>query len=199
MLILLLAACSPISVVFGAEAIISQTIAGASNGSTGDQTLGWRFHLKSPVFLTSLGVYDHLQDGFAEAHQVGLWTSTGTLLGSGNLPVGASGNLLGSFRYVDVPSVPLPIGDYVIGAHFIGTFVDPFSDFNSSLTTDPIVEYMGRNSDGPGFQFPSNFLGTDGLNFITSNLQFSLVPEPSALVLAGLGTVFAVMSRRRKF
>lgn len=196
LLVVLLGLCGQSSVVLGEEALVS-FVGTTFTGSANNQTLGWRFHLNSPVTLTTLGVYDHLQDGFVEPHEVGLWTSAGTLLADGILTTGASGTLLNSFRYVDVPDVTLPIGDYVIGAHFIAQFAEPFSDFNLSLVTHPFVEYQGRNGIGTGFQFPSIFLGSDGLNFITSNFQFSLVPEPSALLLGTLASVGLLLRQRR--
>ena len=102
---------------------------------------------------------------------------------------------MNSFRYVDVPHVNLPIGDYVLGAHFI-TSGDGFSDSNVSLVTHAFVTYQGRNSRAPGFQFPADFLGANGLNFITSNFQF-VVPEPSVGVAGGVGVLILVISRRR--
>lgn len=184
------------SAAVAAEAIVSQTIAGASNGSVGDQTLGWRFQLSTPITVMSLGVYDHERDGFAEPHEVGLWTEAGTLLTSGNLVVGASGNLVGDFRYIDVPDVTLPTGNYVIGARFIGQFVDPFSDFNSSLTTAPGITFLGANFSGqPGFHFPSEFRGADGFNYMTSSFQF--VAEPSCGALTGIALTLLAALRRR--
>jgi hypothetical protein len=195
--LLLLGLCGTSSVVVGDEALLSFVSSGSFTGSQLNQTLGWRFQLNSPVTLTTLGVYDHLQDGFVEPHEVGLWTSTGTLLADGILGTGASGTLLNSFRYVDVPDVTLPIGNYVLGAHFIAQFAEPFSDANLALVTHPFVAYQGRNSAGPGFQFPSNFLDASGFNFITSNFQFQLVPEPSASVISGLGVLILAFRRRR--
>jgi hypothetical protein len=183
-------------VAYGEVAILSLSPT-TSTGSQFDQTIGWRFHLSTAVTLTSLGVYDHLQDGFAEPHEVGLWTTSGALMTSGSLSMGASGNLTGPFRYVDVPDVVLPTGDYVIGAHFRQQLLDPFPDFNSSLTTHPFIEYFGRNGIGPGFQFPSIFLGTDGLNYITSNFQFTTIPESSTLSLFAVSCLIASVYRSR--
>lgn len=199
-LVALSVCCLSNSIAFGEEAIISFVPEGSFNGSQHDQTVGWWFHLESPVKLTALGVFDHLQDGFNEPHEVGFWTSAGNLLADGILASGTSGTLVDSFRYVEVPPVTLPVGDYVVGAHFVGTFVDPFSDFNLSLVTNPLVAFHGRSGtlDGPGFHFPStlwNDSNTSGFNFITSNFQFSLVPEPSAMFLVTLACIGFLLRR----
>jgi hypothetical protein len=109
----MLLAWGPVSVAFGDDAISSWT-PGTAGANSNNSTLGWRFHLNTAVTLKALGVFDTQQDGFIGSHEVGLWTSGGTLLGDGLLNAGTSGTLSGNFRYVNVPNVSLPVGDYVI-------------------------------------------------------------------------------------
>jgi len=155
-------------------------------GHFGDQTVGWVFHLNTEVTLNRLGVEDSGQDGFVNAHDVGLWTASGTLLASATLPAGTSGSLFGNFRYVDVPSMALPVADYVIGTYY-PTPADDFIQDVPLFQTHPYVEYIRRAGTGPGFVFPTIIPGNGNGNWFSSNFQFNLVPEPSSVALLGMG------------
>lgn len=168
-----------------AEVAIISNSGGFQGPSQFDQTVGWAFHLSTQVTLTDLGVYDNGHDGFAQAHEVGLWTISGALLASGNLPVGPSGSLLGDYRYVPVSNVVLPVGDYVVGAHWVGEF-DLFEQGSTVVQTHPFITHTKRAGAGPGFVFPT-IVGAPEGNFLTSNFQFSIVPEPSCVAMLGFG------------
>lgn len=170
-------------------ALLDQT--GGDLAGTGPfaQTIGWVLHLNTEVTLTKLGVYDAGENGLSEAHQVGLWTTAGTLLADGTVSSGTGGALFGKYRYVDVPEVDLPIGDYVVGAQYISGTADLFEQ-QSTLTTHSFVEYIRRAGvSSPVLVFPTIIAGPGSGNFATSNFQFT-VPEPSSMVLgllAGVG------------
>jgi len=165
-----------------------------------DKTLGWSFGLNTEITLNRLGVFDEGQDGLAASHQVGLWTTGGTLIADATVPAGTAGSLFGDFRYVDVPSVALPVGVYVIGVHFdTAGRADQFLRDNSVLTTHPFVNYnVGRISSRPGFEFPPPTASGSLGNFTTGNFQFN-IPEPSTCYLLLLASGLGLAVRRQLF
>src|SRR5271154_7146963 len=54
-------------------------------------TIGWQFTLSSPVTVTELGFFDATGGGLFDPHPVGIWNSSGTLLGSATVPSGTAG------------------------------------------------------------------------------------------------------------
>ena len=152
-----------------------------------DQTLGWAFNLNTEVRLDRLGFFDSNNDGLIASHDVGIWTAAGDLVASVTVPEGTNGLLLDGFRYVNVPSVQLPVGEYIIGGHFGGSTFgngsqELFIQGSSSIETHPFVEYVGRAGGGPGFEFPTPNPQTGGTDFTAVNFQFNL-PEPSTVIL----------------
>ncbi len=186
---------TPLS-AYATEALVSET-GGTLQNSQFNQTLGWAFDLNTEVTLGRLGFFDSNQDGLAEAHDVGIWTSAGDLVASATVPSGTSGSLLGNYRYVNVPSVQLPVGSYVVGAHFGDGSLDLFLQGSTSITTDPFVEYSGRAGDGPGFVFPAPNVQTGGTDFTAPNFQFNVIPEPSTWCLLLMASGLGVSVRRR--
>ena len=188
--------CSIPSSGFAAVGLVSET-GGSLQNSQFNQTLGWVFDLNTEVTLGRLGFYDSNQDGLAEAHDVGIWTSAGTLVASATVPNGTGGSLLGNFRYVNVPTVQLPVGQYLIGAHFGDGSLDLFVQDSSSIVTDAFVEYSGRAGNGPGFVFPTPNVQTGGTDFTAANFQFNVIPEPSSCILLVLASGLGLVGRRR--
>jgi hypothetical protein len=70
------------------QAVQAQTAAidftsSSINGATSTtSTRGYEFNITSSVTVIGLSVFDELSDGLVEAHDVGLWDSSGTLLAS---------------------------------------------------------------------------------------------------------------------
>ena len=60
-------------------------------------TYGWSFTLSSTITVTDLGYFDFGGNGLNDAHDVGIWTSTGTLMVSATVPAGTAGTLVGRF------------------------------------------------------------------------------------------------------
>ncbi len=178
-----------------AVGLISQT-GGVLGPSQLDQTLGWSFNLNTEVTLNRLGVFDEGQDGLFAPHQVGLWTTSGTLIADATVPAGTGGLLLGDFRYASVADVVLPVGDYVIGVHFTAQAADQFLQDSSLLTIDPFVSYIGRAGAGPGFVFPTPIAGPGGGNFTAGNFQFN-IPEPSTTSLCLMASAIGFLISRR--
>lgn len=174
------------------------------DSSVNNQTLGWAFTTNQSITVTQLGTYDHNLDGLGEAHAVGLWSATGTLLTSGTIGAGTSVPLLANFRYVDVPDVTLPAGQtFVIGVFFRAGTPDPIASSvpASDFSFSPSISYLsGRRGNGTGLPFPGIVEPPD--RYFGPNFQFTTavaaVPEPASLALAGLGAVCVAAARLRK-
>ena len=95
--------------------------------------------------VTSLGYYDFQANGLAEAHPVGIFSSTGTLLASATVPAGTAGTLLESFRYVPISALTLPAGTYTIGG-FTSSTLDVIAIAATTINTIPGVTYLGSRA-----------------------------------------------------
>lgn len=185
---------------------------GAPNSNDTQLSLGFSFTATSAVTVTSLGYYDFGGDGFATAHEVGIFDSAGTLLASAGLNAGSGDALIGQFRYASITPLSLAAGQtYVIAATTHGS-ADPWaygnaypadatvSDFH---TTVPIVItansalflYQSDNQLRNPTEHYSNYTFYAGPNFTILG-----VPEPAnwTMMLSGFGLVGAVLRGRRR-
>jgi hypothetical protein len=164
-----------------------------------NMTIGWRFTAKADISATQLGFWEEPGFPLLQSHQVGLWSSTGTLLGS--TTVLPTSPLTASFRYEPIAPVPLTAGNtYALGASITSPFLDFYATFASSVTTAPEVSFLTdlRNNSAGGFSFPT--IADGNIGRFGPNFQFAPVPEPSTLILAG-GGVLGLLGygwRRRK-
>ena len=177
----------------------------------GGFTVGYGF-VVGPVDLmvSKLGIYDYQSNGLLVAHDVGLWTSGGALLGSVTVSSGLSGELIGEFRYTDLSSpIVLTSGSsYILGAFYSATGGEPFRDrsdtSNKWPTMNSIYATFFQSGNTSWALLDANALGVPtygpfgGNGFIGPNLYIAVVPEPSslALLLAG-ATAMGLLIRRR--
>jgi hypothetical protein len=172
-------------------------------------TIGWSFTANSNASITGLGWFDHDIDGLNSSHMVGLWTDTGTLLGSALIPGGTGGSLVGQFWFTPLGApIALTAGNsYVVG----GTSgLDPYVTNVSNFTTDSNITFgsMRWLPTGGVLQFPTNFTPGFDPGIFGPNLMINTpfgggggagVPEPGpALTLAGAGVAGLVFIRRRR-
>lgn len=144
-----------------------------SNSNTGaDMTLGWEFQTNANINVTALGFFDLDADGLLASHQVGLWNSSGTLLGS--VTVTPSSSPSGGFYYENLTTpINLPSGNtYRIAAHVLG---DGFVYGADNIVTDPSITFGETYRGFPGFTFPTE---NDGRIYLTTNFLFELVALP---------------------
>lgn len=84
-----------------------------------DRMIGWEFTVGSaPIEVSGLGYFDFGGNGLAHSHQVGIWQTDQTLVGSAIVPAGTAAPLTDFFRYVS-PASPFNLSSgstYVIGA-----------------------------------------------------------------------------------
>ena len=97
----------------------------------------------SDASVTQLGVWDQGNDGLAEAHSVGLWTSTGTLLASAIVPSGTSASLYNGFRYMNIAPLNLSAGTtYVLGVYDDALNTDEIT-FQQTVTLGSDIASIG--------------------------------------------------------
>jgi len=181
--------------------------------TNGGFTVGYGFVVgPTDLIVSKLGIYDYQSNGLLVAHDVGLWTNSGTLLGSATVSSGLSGELIGEFRYADLgsPIVLTSGSSYILGAFYSTTGGEPLRDRSDTYQSNkwPTMDtsyasfYIYGNSsqariDANALGFP-NMGPIVGNGYIGPNLYFAAVPEPSsiALLLVG-GTAMGLLRRRR--
>lgn len=176
--------------------------------------LGFEFTVGAQnLSVTSLGVLALNYNGYIgvplnQAHTVGLWTSSGTLLESVTVPAGG-GTLVNGFYYVDLASpVAVSAGQsYVLGAYYPGSpnggyyedylYVETKAEVQSIFSSDFTYD---QGVYGYGSGFPANSAGSSA--YVGPNLEFNAatVPEPSSLLTlcGGLGVIGAFFCLRRR-
>ncbi len=105
-----------ISVVADPASALLLTKSGVSTGTRDNftGTIGNRITIgSSDVTVNALGYEDEGADGLAIAHQIGIWTASGTSLTSATVASGTAGDLIGVWRFVSY-SLDYPVGQYPI-------------------------------------------------------------------------------------
>lgn len=175
---------------------------------------GYRFTVgSSQLAVLSLGMMDNLrgtnQEGLFESHQVGLWTSSGTLLASVTVGAGTSAPLIDGFRYVNLNTAVLlnPGQSYVIAANYTTSWgTNSNADLLRYLSGTGITtrlsnlvtfDYGVGGIEGAGFVFPTQYNYGDTA-YLGGNAFFVEVPVPQGAALAGVGIGVLFFGRRFK-
>jgi hypothetical protein len=163
-------------------------------------TVGATFTVGSQaVTVTALGVYDSNQDGLIASHAVGIWSS-GSLIGNTVVPAGTGATLQGSYRYGGITTLTLSANTtYTIGAFFASpsTGYDPIGtlgtwSFDPAFSAAVPYYYSG---DPSTFMEPTT--GYAASELWAANMLFTVVPEPSSLILTAASGLLIL--RRRRF
>ncbi|HEY1128874.1 MAG TPA: DUF4082 domain-containing protein [Roseateles sp.] len=196
------AICLPMQAM-AAPAISISNISGPTLGN-GPFTLGWSFTVNSDITVTALGVFDADQDGLAERHAVGLWSSGGTLLASTIIGAGTADPLTAQFRYSGITALTLTAGEtYTIGAvwnSLLDGLVYP-GDATDFSTPADISFVETRFVEGGALADPTSNAGGTLPAYFGPNFLFDAagtVPEPASLLLAGLAIAALLASQARR-
>jgi len=158
-------------------------------------TLGWSFTVVDTINLVGLGVFDDSQDGLADSHEVGLWDSGGNLLVSTTVASGTSSSLTDKFRFESVTTTTLLAGQtyYIGGLWLTGNDNILFpGDAINQVTIAEILFGQSQFAGGGTLAFPGSSIGGNG--YYGPNF---LVPEPTTMLLFGVGAASLAIRRRR--
>lgn len=185
-----------------AKADVAVTIAPGSGGFNNNPwSLGYEFTVNSAINVTHLGFFDYEENGFGTSHDVGIYTSTGTLLAS--TTVTSADPIENLFRYHALSSsLALAAGqNYVI----VGTTgADDYVWDQPTFSTAPEITFvknmyiLSSVLAFPDTTDPSISNGYFGPNFKFENAG-PVVPEPSALISGAIaGLIGLGVARRRR-
>ena len=180
--IIILASCFlSIAVVTEIEAqpipaLTSFNITGSNPFTSLDYTMGWEFQVNNDISVTALGFFDVGGNGLLTNHRVGIWTSSGTLLGS--VTVTPTSSSSGGYFYEDLST---PINLTAGNSYLIGTYVygDAFIYNADNIITDPSITIGDSYEGDPGFIFPTN---NNGRVDLTPNFKFTSSNQPPVAV-----------------
>ncbi len=177
------------------------------SGQNFNQTVGWQFNVTGEISVDGLSWFDQGSNGLANARNVGIWDSTGTLLVSVVIPNGIAAPLDDMFRTVAItPIVLAPGSGYIVaGTNVFGSgdrLVCDGGSFSScagtlDFSTDTNVAFVDGvfSPIGSGFVRPDEVSGSIDSGFFGPS--FSIVPEPSSAALALFGLTGLALRRRR--
>jgi hypothetical protein len=124
------------------------------------QTIGFTFTANSNLIVSALGFWEqNTGANLMQTHDVGLWSSSGTLLASGTVAVNSP--VTGNWRYVTISPITLTAGQtYTVGSAITSPFTDTFSRVDvpgGTITSSPLIAVTASavNASGGGFSFPS--------------------------------------------
>lgn len=177
--VLLLAAPGRSAVIITGQS--GGTQLGQSCGSGGN-TAGWKFTVgPTDLEATALGEYDAGGDGLGMSVEVGVWDSSGTLLGMVTVPSGTMPPLIGSFRYqaLSTSFVLQSLQTYTIGSRCTGIAggggYAPLDGPSFTVAADFSAAGGRYNNGGLSTTFSEPTMDLGGSIFLGPNLEYDVL------------------------
>lgn len=168
-----------------------------TNASATNWNLGWWFTPKDDITAGLLGFFDAGRDGLAESHAVGLFDATGTLLRTATVTDSDPWGVLGDgylFKWHTMDQGPISL---VAGENYAVMAVTGNSDaytWNPSDFVENWATFLGSAYSESGI-LEAPTLSDGNVGYFGPNI--GVVPEPSTIILLGLGAGALVVLRRR--
>ncbi len=153
------------------------------------QTLGDIFTPAANITVTSLGLFDYQDNGLGEAHEVGIFNQSGTLLASALVSAGTVSPLVDHFRYAAIAPLALTAGQTYIVAALYQTSSDVMGYANTGkVAGDPTIGLAGfaaRYAIGStAMSFPTGTILASAPFYIGPNFEFTVDPPPASISVA---------------
>jgi hypothetical protein len=185
------------------HAQVADLVFGGSPRTDGGKVVGISLNSYGQT-LTTLGFYDHNDDGIATIYQLGLWDSTQTLVRTAT--VTPSSPLTNGFRYASI--APITLGTFSMPETFTIGVVMPDSPADIWLDNATMILTFGFSGAGTGqysgpsgtLVYPSTVDTNNNYYVVNANGPAPpLVPEPStAIVATSFAFVLASSIRRSR-
>jgi len=162
--------------------------------NNGNWSLGWKFSVNAPLTVEALGFYDDQKNGLTEAHDVGIFDSTGALIVSGR--VQPNDPLESWWRWTGVTPTTLVVGEEYQIAAVTGT--ENYTWAPAGFVTDSQVNFLFDSYWTPANGVLTYPNGSDGVTgYFGPNFSTQLVPLPGSLLLAipAFASVFGLRRR----
>lgn len=157
----------------------------STGGSIAQTTMGWKFTVNdTPIVVTALGLVDCSQftpfiscNCFSENHEIGIWSTDGTLLTS--TIVTPTSPLTDRFRYTPITPIILEASTtYIIGAENDSVEM-AFFDNVDNFSVQSEITYEAEILDIPysaGLNFPTYMVTTNESGMFGPNFLFEPMP-----------------------
>jgi hypothetical protein len=185
----------PMAVASNLEPLLDLTGGGMAVEPLADAVGGWSFHIDRPLTIGAVGLWDEGKLPLSIAHEVGLWTSTQTLLldtfvNNSSVAV-ASASPDGQWLFTPVTPFTLQPGDYVMAAVWgdPNNGADPFRIMTHAVTNGLTYTAQCAKFQLSGLQLVFPDCGGGSLNnasYFGPNLAV-VTPEPSTWILMVIG------------
>jgi hypothetical protein len=164
--------------------------------------IGWQFTVNAPITVDGLGMFDVNAAGLGEAHQVGLWNNSGTLLAQTTITNAStfvsSVSNSGDWLFNSIAPIVLAPGTYVTSA-FYATNADLVMA-DSTITTIPQISFLAPRLSAEAFFAEAGVFGSVERGVFGADIRVSdvSVPEPVTLLLLGSGLAGLALTLRRR-